>query len=483
MRPQTASTHMFAALRTPLIVTQSLLFWGPRVISSSIEMSYSSLFVSGRYGSHTSHKIFAAIKPILNLEGIFSPQSTASIEDSINRRRGCPALTVSVDSFRALREPINRLLEAQRKIEDIKSQKAAELEVLKKEIASPEQGIQVSKFRQLTQSLSESREKLYDIEEQVIPTVLSLPAPLEPDVPSLHDDEKVIKSTNLGKLSERPSFKQLDFRQLSYINESIFASLVGPDSMYNLGQIAQLHYSIQDHFGDVLRNNSFTDFTGMDFVKDAVVEATNSKLEKDHLSDPFRVAEGYSVSEESQQIHLVGDSAFESFAAFVSKKKWRVDDDTLERLFSVGTNYYINSDSKITQRATVNSFVLLSDKSGVSSVSQEINQLLDILWSVYSTLEIPVKVTRTPAPLLRLNESSRYDISVYIKSIASWVPAGFIANNLNYVASRLGLENAQTINCMAVDVKPVVMSIVEYSQQSNGKLALPKSIDLFNWRN
>lgn len=442
-------------------------------------MSFSSLFVSGRYGSHTSHKIFAALKPILNLEGILSSKTSTQIEDSINRRHGCPALTVSIDSFRALREPLNSLLQVQREVENIKSQKASELEVLKKEISSPQQDIKVSKFRSITQTLSEFREKLYDLEEQVMPTILSLPCPLDSDVPSLQDDEKVVRSANLAKLSERPSFKQLDFRQLSYINESMFASLVGPDSMYNVGKIAQLHYSIQDHFSDVLRKHSFTDFSGMDFVKDAVVEAVNSKNEKDYRSDPFRVADGYSVSEESQQIHLAGDSSLEAFAAFISKKKWRVEHDTLERLFSLGTNYYVDSSSTITQRTTVNSFVLMSDESSVSSGHQEVNRLLDALWSVYSTLQIPVKVTKTPAPLLRLNESSRYDISVYIRSVSSWVPAGFIASNLNYISSRLGIENANTISCMAIDVKPVVMSIVEYSQQSNGKLSLPRSIDMF----
>lgn len=416
---------------------------------------------------------------MLNLETLFTPTTCAKIEDSINRRHRSPALTVTIDSFRALREPVKRLLEINQEVEKIKEERASELEILKNEISSPQRDIEVSKLRVLGQSLAGLREKLYDLEEQVIPTILSLPCPLNPDVPSLEDDEHVVKSVNLSKLNEKPSFKQLDFRQLSYINESMYASLVGPDSMYNKGKIAQLHFSIQDYFGDLLRQHDYTDFVGMDFVKDAVIEATHSRHDKDYLSDPFRISGGYSSSEETQHMHIAGDSTLESFSAFVCKKKWRLDNESLERLFSLGTNYYLNGDSRITQRATVNSFVLLAENSTVSSSEKEVDRLLSILWSAYSALGIPVKVIKTPAPLLRLNESFRYDINVYVKSMANWVTVGYIANNLDHISSRLGIESAHTVNSMVVDVKPVIMSIVEYSQQSDGKLSLPKLLDLF----
>lgn len=397
------------------------------------------------------------------------------IEDSISRRAGCPALNVSIESFRAAAEPAKRLIDMYNKVDVIKTARDSELETVKNKLGDSPNDIQLAKLRDLQRTLGEVREAMYDLEEQVIPIVLSLPCILRSDVPSLDAREEVVKSVHLSKINAKPSFKQLDFRQLAYINESMFASLVGPDSIYQLGKLAELHFSLQEHFGDILRSNLYVDFCGMDFVKDCIVEACNSKHEKDYANNPFRIDRGYQVSPESQHLHISGDSSVESFAAYLSKKRWNKSVDQKEKFVSVGTDYDLNNESRIVQRSVVRTCTILGEEP-----NEEVENLLNILWKVYPNLDIPIKVTKVSAPALRLSEHFRYDISTYIRSLSQWVQIGYVASNHNYLPRRLGIEDVYMVNSLAIDVRPVIMAIVEYNQQSNGTFILPKSLNLFD---
>lgn len=442
-------------------------------------MSFSSLFVSGRYGSHTVHKIFSAIKPKIKLQTIFSPKCLSEIEDSINRRKGNPGLTFSFDSVKNAIEPAQQLLQVNDKIEKMKKLRDEELENVKNVLNKSPKEVELSKLRLNWQLLNETREEMYDLEEKVIPIVLNLPCKLRNDVPSINDSEQVVKSANLSKLNKRPSFKQLDYRQLAYINESMFASLVGPDSIYQLGKLAELQYSLEEHFSDLLRKNSFSDFCGLDFVKDAVFEACNARHEKDYVEDPFKIGQGYSEDHESQHIHAVGDSSLESFYAFLSKKRWK-GVTQVERFFSAGSTYEVNNESRLVQKNVVQSLSAHPDTENEPALTdEEVENVLNVLWKGYIDLDIPVKVTKAPAPFLKFNEYFRYDISIYVKSLSQWVQVGYIANNINYVSNRIGLDDCQTVTSLAIDIRPVVMSIVEFSQQSDGTFTLPKSCNYF----
>src|SRR5256885_4221811 len=119
-----------------------------------------------------------------------------------------------------------------------------------------------------------------------MPIVLNLPHLLSERVP---DEEEVIKEANLELTKRKTNLaKQLDFRQLSYVNESTYASFVGPDSVYFTGKIAQLHYHLMEAAAEEARKLGYLDFSGLDMVKSAVVEAVRVKSERDFNNDPLR---------------------------------------------------------------------------------------------------------------------------------------------------------------------------------------------------
>lgn len=69
-------------------------------------------------------------------------------------------------------------------------------------------------------------------------------------------------------------YQRLNNVQLSYINGIRYQSIIGPHSRYLVGRGAQIERALQRLFGHEFREKfNAVPFSGVDFVKSAVVEA------------------------------------------------------------------------------------------------------------------------------------------------------------------------------------------------------------------
>jgi seryl-tRNA synthetase len=314
------------------------------------------------------------------------------------------------------------------------------------------------------------------LEEIVMPVVLNLPNILDTTVT---ERETVIRDDNMDLKRRKRSFKQLDYRQLSYINESVFSSLIGPDSRFAVGRIAQLHYSIIDAAVNHLRNCGYQDYLGMDMAKSAVMEAVRCKGERIYNCDPYRIDRGYEGEKESQQLHLNGESSLEAFASFISRFVFMKTVSDQLRLFSSGCEYEVDAGGKgLKQKHTIRATSILKNGSAEESM-KESHQLLDNLWPLFSSLEVPIQAVKVAAPLLLSNEASRTDIKVYSSSDNDWVRVGYISNLSDYVTKRLGVSNRHLVTAV-IDIQPIASCIIETHQTEKGSFNIPRAIDMFS---
>src|SRR2546421_12520433 len=79
-------------------------------------MSFSSLYISGKYASNTSYKIFQAIKPIINLKQLLDPSHLKTLRESVERRAGCRFPSVTLDELNWLAGPVSSLVSHQSRL-------------------------------------------------------------------------------------------------------------------------------------------------------------------------------------------------------------------------------------------------------------------------------------------------------------------------------------------------------------------------------
>ena len=438
-------------------------------------MSFSSLFVSGKYASHTVHKVFQAIKPIIDLKQLLQPAVLTGIKESLQRREGSPYLTVSTSDLLSIQEPLKKLIDLSHDI-DILVQERDQLRERRKlaDISQEEQEVVMNQQTTLTPKIAGLREQTFDLEDIVMPIVLNLPNRLDP---SVKDTETVVKEANMHLKRRNRGFKQLDYRQLSYINESVFSSLIGPDSRFGVGRIAQLHYSVTESVMTHLRKCGYHDFSGMDMVKSAVVEAVRCKGDRNYKKDFCRIDRGYDGAKESQQLHLSGECSLQAFGAFFSRFVFMKSVPQELKLFSSGCEYDADEDRKgLIQRHSVRAVSLMTDDEDAETHK---NKLLELFWPLFSSFEVPVQAVSVSPPFLLSNEASRTEIRLFSPTDNDWSCIGYFSNLSDFVTKRLGIDNRKLVTAV-MDIEPIVSCMIETHQTDKGSFIVPEGLDMFS---
>ena len=426
-------------------------------------MSFSSLYISGKYASHTQHKIFQAIKPLIDFGALLDAGTLSAMKKNISRRSGNKFLSVTASDVDSILQPLQVLLSKNSDIENLKQEKSQMREDFKT-ATNPDK---VS-IMQITSRIDEVRHEAFALEDQVMPVILNLPNNLSDDVP---ETDTIAREANMDLIDRHRPFKQLDYRQLSYINESVFASLVGPESLYETGRMARIRYSIIEKFSDYIRQNGFSEFSGMDFTKSAVVEAVRVKRDCDYERNPYRIDHGGEGG--SQPIHLSGESSLESFCAYASKVAWKHGKSM--RFFAAGSEYGSTENGPV-QSHSIRTYSLLND---CDDVRKEEERLINVAWNLYPGFGVPVRGVAVSAGNLMPNEASRFDILVYYPIRKEWKRVASVSNYSDFVPRRLGIETRQLVSCVIVDSRILTQSIVEINQTADGSFIVPEGLDVF----
>ncbi|KAI1301956.1 Serine--tRNA ligase [Halotydeus destructor] len=413
-------------------------------------------------------------KPLIDLESILNEESISQLKYDIEKRNVLNDKVLPSSS--EIDELVTKTIEyikVKRELEQIEHSLGEEKEKIKQQTVEGKKfdDIDVKKLNELKLQFKTIRGHYWDLEEKVMPTALQLPNGLKANVP-LPGDEIIVREK---KKQPKKSFKMLDHVKLSYINESVYSSIVGPDSVYYLGQPAKLHIGVLRSFENILRRNNFVDVTGLDFVKSAVVEAARNRTgERDYQSDPFRIDRGYDGHSLSQQLHLVGESSLEGLCSALSRLMPRRK-SPLTRLTSTGTQYDV-------EKKTIRQLNTIQTVSAVNSMHEadkEFQDLLETFWAAYGNLSIPFRIVMCNSAELKSSECSAYKIEVWLPSQQDWLLASRISHFSDYLPRRFAMSGIHLVGSTIVSYRNIISSIIENNQTVEGKIDNPKSLQDF----
>lgn len=435
--------------------------------AATADISYSSLYVNGKYGS----KMVSVLRPRIDLEELVSEPRIAMLKASITARNAARVDNIVDDKeVDRLIERVRTLIASQKELTVIDEQMQLEKRAIGEHVKAGRrfEDIDTRRLNELRAALTQSQNRVWVLEEQLMPTVLSLPNILGPDVPSA-GERLVVRSKRAER--EKPLFKMLDHVKLSYINESVYGSIVGPSGVYFVGQTAKLHILASKGIASILRLNNFVDVTGLDFIKSAVVEATRSKKERHYQRDPLRIDRGHDAEPYTQQMHVVGNASLEALAAALVKLAAALSEQNVTRLFVAGTNYQANA-SLPRQRQAVQAF---STSGTADQACREMNHTLDVLWSFYDRLRISCRAVRCDATQLTDTESDATSIQVWTASRGDFVECARISYFADYLPKRLGVKDMYLVGA-SVSHNELVAALIENFQTEDGKIVIPDEL-------
>ncbi|RWS25584.1 serine-tRNA ligase-like protein [Leptotrombidium deliense] len=303
-------------------------------------------------------------------------------------------------------------------------------------------------------------ELLWDMEDKMMPFVLRLPNAMSPNVSS--HDSLIVRSV---PPKDNYQFNALDYRKLAYTNQTMYRLIVGRNCDYFHGKGAKIYFAIKKHFAKLLRDKGFIDFSGLDFVKSAIIEASNDVSVRNYNDDSLTIHEGFKLRKGTQRVHLTGDASFESMAAFIVKLKQM---QLPTRLFSIGCQY----DQSLQQLNTLHCVSVTESEHSM----REMQSILDTVWNAYVDLDVPCRLINCNQKSLNANEYLKYTVEVWFPSSRVWRTVARISHYNNFVSRRLGLQDVHFIDATVADCRTLLASIMENNQLFDGSFAQPKCI-------
>lgn len=317
-----------------------------------------------------------------------------------------------------------------------------------------------------------TKNQIQELEDLLMPFVVTIPNRLSKNVPNEDIIEDEIKS---DFLEVEHLSKVLSFTKLSYINNCYSKSIVGPNSYYYYGIGSKLQHGLSGYFSDELEKRGFLPTSGLCLAKSALVEANNSIDVKDYMKDPCRILEksaGFTTK------HVV-EASRESLLGFVTTLGPRSSNEPLRLLASgmgyrQGSDWFDSDDKRISQFGTVH---ILTLNSSIESFSMpEYIATKDIIWALYKNLGIPARLVHCSSDSMISNEYDAYKIELWLPSKKRWIQCSRISHYLDYITVRTGMKRGHIIDSSVYDAQILIAAIIENRQTSNGRFIIPNVI-------
>ena len=105
----------------------------------------------------------------------------------------------------------------------------------------------------------------------------------------------------------------------------------------------------------------------------------------------------------------------------------------------------------------------------------QMNNINKILWDCFTKIDIPCRNISCDLRQLNNNEFAKYHIDVWIESKKQWLTASRISHYKNYISNRMGIKESHVLDAV-LDPYPIIMSIMEHNQKSDGTFSIPKCL-------
>lgn len=419
-------------------------------ISDAEKDKFSTLYVSGRYGQ----QMYSILKPILNLDKFLDHTYVQCLKDNLSRRHGSAYLNNHFLNKQEFLDNVKKLI----KLKEEREQVRLKVHVISENIDGY---WNCDKLNQddLVTKLNSLNNQYYDLEEKIVPFILSLPNLISDSIPI--DEDEIVK-----KVDPKPfKFKILDNVKLAYLNQCWYSSIVGPNSVYLFDDGAKLYYALKRYFTQKLQSQQFIPIAGVDFVKSGIAEACHT-LVTNYEQDPLLLLVKEKKSLKNQQLHFVGEGSFESLAGFLSRRDINLAKLPF-KLMSIGSNYT----KDLTQQDTIRCLMVVKDDFIESQ--KEMDTLSQNLWTWFEQLKIPLRLIKVCSSRLKKYEYFRYEIEAWFPSSLSWECVSYINHYGNLIPRLLSKDQIQFIDAFIFDSKKLIASIIENNQTEKGKFQFP----------
>lgn len=317
----------------------------------------------------------------------------------------------------------------------------------------------------------EVKQSLYAKEEEVIPLILRLPNFVQPP-------NEVIK-LECSEYGIRPTFP---FHPASHVDIGSTDIILRhePRLCYLKGAPALLHLQLCRFFSERLLSLDSTPMSGPDWVVDTVLEGCGT--------DPNNLDHTMAIENKEHsgghQMHLVGSSALESFAAYLTRRQPK---DVPVSFHTVGRRYIAKCDARLpglfslTQSTKVAAFVACRRE----ELMPAFEKLLAAAKQWYQELELPFRLVLAEPPELGFIESLRVSIEVWSSAQNRYIPSGFLSLHDDFVSRRLIMvsgtkasdaEFLHTAYACIANVHALVACIMENTQTKEKAFTFPATL-------
>ncbi|XP_053203169.1 serine--tRNA ligase-like [Panonychus citri] len=405
------------------------------------------------------------VRVIVNLDEYLVDDYVKRIEESISIRSSPEEAKSQVDRLKSYQPLMRKILELRPKRENLVTFMGT-IEDNLGDTNSYFTNVRPD-LSHLTKDLENIEQELRPLEDEVISFLLKLPNEIDEDT-ERSDGQYFTVIEEVTK--PRPKFKLLDSVKLAYINFGQHTSIIGPASQFITADGAKLFIALTRYFSSSLLSADYIPFVGLDIVKSAIIQACDAERVDNIYNDPLLIAQGDDAEAVNNYIHLVGESAFEAFAGLLNRREINPSRLPL-RFSSIGSNY----SSTLNQYHTVNCVTLTPNEPKISA--QETQSMVSFAWSLYKDLGLPCRLVKCSGQMLKANESSRYEIQVWMPSSSTWKASGHVANHRDYTTKRLGREGYSIVKGTLVNCDVLVASLMENNQQEDGTFKIPDLLE------
>lgn len=414
----------------------------------------SKLFIHPRYARVT----YKVVEPDLKLNEHLDDEYLGKVKRSLSLR---------TDDGKWQRNGLTKIDFEQYKsnVRELLNRKEQLRKIVKEDDANPER-------------LYEEKNRIQDLEEQVIPIALRLPNLFnENEVPVDGLDDLVLHQSN----TKFYDFKLLDGKRISYIHELRKSSILGPHCEYLLGKGALISRALEKHFRRSIEtafpepqasivHRHLHEVDGLDLIKSALVEAANDYDQLDYVNDALIVQQR--EHEDQQHLHLVGSCAREGLLSLLVKR--RLTSQYLPaRFVQFGCAY----EQSLRQVNTVCLFTIVQNDFTVSDA--ELKRVESLLCEMYAPLGVPIRLRRLHLKRLAFNEYNRVELDVYMPYSREWKRIGYFAHYGDHLTRRM---NSNQHHCLAghlTDYNLLLDAILENHQTGTGELVVPECLQAF----
>ena len=331
--------------------------------------------------------------------------------------------------------------------------KKRNLELEKKDISdtiqqSLKQGADINKSlltekgRLLRIELKELNHDYYSLEKDIFLQALKLPAPLH--LSTLQHDTVIeeIKNNDLV-----PSKAKIMDHMTVGEKFGLHRAKWDPNSWYIGGELASLEQNIIHWATERIRTAGLFEWSPPDMVKSIVVEGCgycpgNKQRHGFTLDSDNMIAEN-NAEFNCHDLYLTGPSLM-SYAGYLMKVN--IDPKHLPiHWFSVGKHYQPNSYDDLGLEKPWG-LIGLPEQTHIRfysccSTSEENNKevitIKDIIWTMYKSLELPMRLVHIGSCNLKIREAARYDIQIFVPSLDRHISVGYISLLGDFISRRL----------------------------------------------